>query len=117
MKFLTAVTIILMIPTLIASIYGMNVKLPFQGSPHAFLITLGISLTLSVIGVLIFIKRKWFWLCFNWHRTFTMDVDEATCTALVIKPKIVMSMYFKKKEILENLRKKLKLNLMLKVYF
>jgi len=60
MKFLTAVTIILMIPTLIASIYGMNVKLPFQGSPHAFLITLGISLTLSVIGVLIFIKRKWF---------------------------------------------------------
>lgn len=60
MKFLTAVTIILMIPTLIASIYGMNVKLPFQGSPHAFLITLGISLTLSIIGVLIFIKRKWF---------------------------------------------------------
>ncbi len=59
-KFLTAITIILMIPTLIASIYGMNVKLPFQDSPHAFLITLSISLTLSVIGVLIFIKRKWF---------------------------------------------------------
>lgn len=59
-KFLTAVTIILMIPTLIASIYGMNVKLPFQGSHHAFLITLGISFTLSAIGVLIFIKRKWF---------------------------------------------------------
>ena len=60
MKFLTAVTIILMIPTLIASIYGMNVELPFQHSPHAFLITLGISLTLSVMGALIFIKRKWF---------------------------------------------------------
>jgi len=59
-KFLTAITIILMIPTLIASLYGMNVKLPFQDSPHAFLITLGVSLTLSVISVLIFIKRKWF---------------------------------------------------------
>ena len=60
MKFLTAVTIILMIPTLIASIYGMNVKLPFQNFPHAFLITLGLSFVLSVIGVAVFIKRKWF---------------------------------------------------------
>ncbi len=60
MKFLTAVTIILMIPTLVASIYGMNVKLPFQNSPYAFLITFGISFTLSLIGILIFIKRKWF---------------------------------------------------------
>ncbi|PIU77893.1 MAG: magnesium transporter [Candidatus Moranbacteria bacterium CG_4_10_14_3_um_filter_44_15] len=59
-KFLAAVTIILMIPTLIASLYGMNVKLPFQDSSHAFLITLSISFTLSAIGVLIFIKRKWF---------------------------------------------------------
>lgn len=59
-KLLTAITIILMIPTLIASIYGMNVKLPFQESPHAFLITLGMSFILLVIGVSIFIKRKWF---------------------------------------------------------
>ncbi len=60
MKFLTSVTIILMIPTLIASFYGMNVKLPFQSSPHAFLITLGISTILSAFGVFIFIRRKWF---------------------------------------------------------
>ncbi len=60
MKFLTSVTIILMIPTLIASFYGMNVKLPFQDSPHAFLITLGISTILSAFGVFIFIRRKWF---------------------------------------------------------
>ncbi|MFH1616187.1 MAG: magnesium transporter CorA family protein [Planctomycetota bacterium] len=59
-KLLTAITIILMIPTLVASIYGMNVELPFQHSPHAFLITSCISLTLSVIGVMVFIKRKWF---------------------------------------------------------
>jgi len=60
MKLLTSITIILMLPTLVASIYGMNVKLPFQDSPHAFLITIGISGSLSIIGVLIFMKRKWF---------------------------------------------------------
>lgn len=60
LKFLTAVTIILMIPTLIASIYGMNVRLPFQYSPQAFLITIGISFVLSVMGIFVFIKRKWF---------------------------------------------------------
>jgi len=60
MKFLTSVTIILMIPTLIASIYGMNVELPFQHSSHAFFITIGISFALSSIGVLIFLKNRWF---------------------------------------------------------
>ena len=33
MKFLTSVTIILMLPTLVSSIYGMNIDLPFQHSP------------------------------------------------------------------------------------
>jgi len=60
MKFLTSITIILSIPTLVASIYGMNVELPFARSPHAFLITMLISLGLSVIGVFIFINRRWF---------------------------------------------------------
>jgi len=60
MKLLTSFTIILMIPTLIASIYGMNVDLPFQRSAHAFMITMGISLSLSATGVLIFLKNKWF---------------------------------------------------------
>lgn len=60
MKFLTSITIILMIPTLVASIYGMNIHLPFQNSPYAFIITIGISLVLSVLGILIFIRRRWF---------------------------------------------------------
>jgi len=60
MKFLTSVTIILMLPTLIASIYGMNVELPFQHTSHAFFITIGISFALSAIGVVIFLKNKWF---------------------------------------------------------
>jgi hypothetical protein len=36
MKVLTSVTIIIMIPNLIASMYGMNVELPFQHSINAF---------------------------------------------------------------------------------
>ncbi|SPD73922.1 Mg2 transporter protein CorA family protein [uncultured Desulfobacterium sp.] len=60
MKFLTSVTILLMIPTLIASIYGMNVDLPFQHVSHAFFVVMGICLILSIISVLIFLKNKWF---------------------------------------------------------
>ena len=60
LKFLTSVTIILMIPTLVASIYGMNIQLPFQNSPSAFLITMIISFGLSIIGIIIFRKLKWF---------------------------------------------------------
>ena len=40
MKFLTSVTIVLALPTIIASFYGMNVPLPLQGSPLAFLFIL-----------------------------------------------------------------------------
>lgn len=60
MKFLTSVSIILMIPTLIASMYGMNVKLPFADNPHAFAITMGASTILTLLGIMVFIKRKWF---------------------------------------------------------
>ncbi len=60
MKYLTAITIILMLPTLVASFYGMNVSLPLEKSPYAFLFTIGISFILSITGVIIFIKRKWF---------------------------------------------------------
>jgi magnesium transporter len=59
-KLLTSITIILMLPTLVASIYGMNIKLPFQDSPHSFLITIGISFVLSAMGVIVFIRRRWF---------------------------------------------------------
>lgn len=60
MKFLTSVTIIFMIPTFVSSTYGMNVALPFQDSPYAFLYVTGISLALSLLGVWIFWKRRWF---------------------------------------------------------
>ncbi len=60
MKFLTSITIILALPTLIASIYGMNVHLPFQDSSYAFAIVMGLSIALSIILVLVFIRKKYF---------------------------------------------------------
>ncbi|MFN9518723.1 MAG: magnesium transporter CorA family protein, partial [Bacteroidota bacterium] len=59
-RFLTSVTIILSIPILIASLYGMNVPLPFQTHPHAFWIVMCIAVTLSVLAVLFFRKKNLF---------------------------------------------------------
>lgn len=59
-RFLTSVTIILSLPILVASLYGMNVELPFEHHPHAFWIVMGLAVTLSFIGVLYFRKKNLF---------------------------------------------------------
>ena len=60
MKYLTAATILLAVPTLVASVYGMNIGLPFQNLPHAFIIVMGLSgLLAAAIGALFFfLSRK-----------------------------------------------------------
>lgn len=59
MKRLTQVTIILMLPTLLSSIYGMNIRLPFQDDPHAFTYLGLASFLVAVSGILLFqLKRK-----------------------------------------------------------
>lgn len=58
-KFLTAITIILTLPTMIASIYGMNIELPFQHHPLAFPIVIGIIFLVAIIALLLFQKKKW----------------------------------------------------------
>ncbi|MFH1399140.1 MAG: magnesium transporter CorA family protein [Candidatus Woesearchaeota archaeon] len=60
MKFLATVTIILAIPTIVASFYGMNVSLPFQRYPHAFWLTLLFSAAAMLFAVLVFNKKKFF---------------------------------------------------------
>ncbi len=49
MKFLTSVTIILAVPTMVSSFWGMNVNLPFQNSAMGFGIMLIISVVLTAI--------------------------------------------------------------------
>lgn len=58
-KLLTALTIILNIPTLISSIYGMNVDLPFASSEYSFSMIMGGTTVLSVFAYYFFQKRKW----------------------------------------------------------
>lgn len=60
MKFLTSITIILAVPTMVASFFGMNVPLPFQNSPHGFLITIVISLFLAMVAVLAMARKEMF---------------------------------------------------------
>jgi magnesium transporter len=60
MKRLTSISIILMIPTLIASLYGMNVPNNFESTPFGFWIVLSISLSISVLGVFLFKKKNMF---------------------------------------------------------
>lgn len=60
MKFLTSITIIISLPTLIASIYGMNVGLPFEREPWAFALIMALSLVATILLVLIFIRKKYF---------------------------------------------------------
>ena len=58
-KLLTALTIIISIPTVIASIYGMNVALPMQHKPYAFLMVMGMTVFASVVAVVLFRKNRW----------------------------------------------------------
>ena len=58
-KLLTAVTIIFTIPTIIASIYGMNVELPFQNKTYAFILVMGITFLVSIITVRFFRRNRW----------------------------------------------------------
>ncbi|MBN2118229.1 MAG: magnesium transporter CorA family protein [Anaerolineales bacterium] len=60
MKILAAITIIMSLPTIVSSFYGMNVDLPFQAHPSAFWITVGLSAALIGIAALIFSRRDWF---------------------------------------------------------
>lgn len=60
MKILTLVTVIIMLPNLVASIYGMNVPLPIQHSPVSFYLVLGICTLLVGGSILYFAKKKWF---------------------------------------------------------
>ena len=63
MKFLATITIVLSIPTMVASFYGMNVNLkglPFADSPYGFVIVLGFAALLSLLVAWIFWKKDLF---------------------------------------------------------
>ena len=59
MKTMTSISIILMVPTLIASFYGMNVDVWFSSSAHAFLCIILFSLGLSAGAWYVLHRRGW----------------------------------------------------------
>ena len=59
-KALAALTIVVSLPGTVAAFFGMNVALPGEGHPLAFLTVFGISLALTAIATYIFYKRDWF---------------------------------------------------------
>ena len=58
MKLLTSITIIIAVPTLIASFWGMNVPVPFERSSLGFGIMLGLSLVFAGVTIFILWRRK-----------------------------------------------------------
>lgn len=60
MKLLASVTIVLSIPTLIASLWGMNVSVPFADNPNGFLITCLISAGATFVSVILLWRKKMF---------------------------------------------------------
>jgi magnesium transporter len=59
MKFMAAVTIIVSLPTLVASLYGMNVRLPLQSTSWAFPAILALSVALALAVSLVFWRKDW----------------------------------------------------------
>ena len=60
LKRLSVITIVLTFPVLVASIYGMNVPIPYSKSPYAFYIPVSLSLVISLIIGWFFLRKKIF---------------------------------------------------------
>ncbi|HEY9053725.1 MAG TPA: magnesium transporter CorA family protein [Rectinemataceae bacterium] len=58
MKRLTVASIILMLPNMVSGFFGMNVHLPFQESPFAFMGIVGVSVLSAALGTLVLSERK-----------------------------------------------------------
>lgn len=60
LRRLSVITIVLSFPVLVASIYGMNVPIPYKDSPYAFYVPVSLSLIISLVIGWFFLKRKLF---------------------------------------------------------
>jgi magnesium transporter len=60
MKHMTAATIVLAVPTVIFSAYGMNIALPLQTHAHAFALLIAVSgvFAAAIVGILVYLYKK-----------------------------------------------------------
>ncbi|MED1784134.1 magnesium transporter CorA family protein [Brevibacillus fortis] len=59
-KLLTSITIVITLPMVIGTYYGMNVALPLQDHPQAFNIIMITSATITTVTALLFWRKKYF---------------------------------------------------------
>ena len=59
MKFLTSITIVMAIPTMVSSFFGMNVDIPLT-APYSFWLILSMSAILCVVAVFVLSRKKMF---------------------------------------------------------
>ena len=60
MKVLTSLTVLLSVPALFASFWGMNVAVPFSDSPFGFYLVLGMSVVTAFIAFILLWRKKMF---------------------------------------------------------
>jgi magnesium transporter len=60
MKLLTALTIVVSMPTIVSSFFGMNVSIPYANKPLAYVGILVLTVILTIGTIYIFVKRDWF---------------------------------------------------------
>jgi len=58
MKLLAVITLIISIPTLIASLWGMNVGVPFEGKAWGFWVVIGVCVVLTAVCSFILIRAS-----------------------------------------------------------
>lgn len=60
MKLLASITIVVSLPAIVSSFYGMNVALPFQDQPYTFLLIIGMTIGLTLAAVWLLWKMDLF---------------------------------------------------------
>lgn len=60
LSILTVLTILLTVPLVVASLYGMNVDLPFQEGSHTFYFILLLNVGILAVLISVFKKKEWF---------------------------------------------------------
>lgn len=59
MRVLTVISVIMLPLTLVSGIYGMNIELPLDGHPYAFILVFGLMFSIAILMLAYFKRRKW----------------------------------------------------------
>jgi len=60
MKFLTSLTLVLAIPSIVLGIFSISVPVPWSDSPYAYIVILSSALVLTISAVILMIRKKLF---------------------------------------------------------